>query len=256
MLMLVTNRSDLQRSLDIPLADGTQIRELVQPGETRQIREINPYDVNVDLLTRQLVAQRELDVSFAEESNDLIRLSVPFLDAVAASTTSNITLTGLQTVDGVALSGGDRVLVKDQSNPADNGIYVVSSGSWSRAPDALKPYSMLFTSGGATYEGDAFVLTSTVTTIGVDPVTWTEFAGSGNGGTTEVQLAKRIDETMDGLTIYIGEAQPGTADTTAAWRIKRITFIGPEDTDLNIEWAAGASDFVHSWSNRLSLLYS
>lgn len=57
-------------------------------------------------------------------------------DAVRAATTANITLSGLQTIDGISLSAGDRVLVKDQSTGANNGIYVVASGAWSRSTDA------------------------------------------------------------------------------------------------------------------------
>jgi hypothetical protein len=56
--------------------------------------------------------------------------------AVTAATTGNITLSGTQTVDGVGLIAGDRVLVKDQSTSAQNGIYVAAIGSWSRASDA------------------------------------------------------------------------------------------------------------------------
>jgi hypothetical protein len=46
-----------------------------------------------------------------------------------ATSGSNITLSGTQTVDGVALSVGNRVLVKDQTTTSQNGIYVVSSGA-------------------------------------------------------------------------------------------------------------------------------
>lgn len=52
-----------------------------------------------------------------------------------AATTANITLSGEQTIDGIAVVADDRVLVKDQSTAAENGIYVVSSGSWTRAKD-------------------------------------------------------------------------------------------------------------------------
>jgi hypothetical protein len=51
------------------------------------------------------------------------------------ATIGNITLDGLQTVDGIALAAGDRVLVKAQTNTAQNGVYVVSTGLWTRAPD-------------------------------------------------------------------------------------------------------------------------
>jgi phage-related tail fiber protein len=52
------------------------------------------------------------------------------------ATTANITLSGTQTIDGVAVIAGDRVLVKNQSTPANNGIYVASASTWSRATDA------------------------------------------------------------------------------------------------------------------------
>jgi len=52
-----------------------------------------------------------------------------------AGTTAAITLSGLQTVDGVVLAAGDRVLVKNQSAAVDNGIWIVQTGTWSRAPD-------------------------------------------------------------------------------------------------------------------------
>lgn len=55
---------------------------------------------------------------------------------VKAATTANITLSGAQTIDGISCVAGDRVLVKDQSTTANNGIYIVASGSWTRATDA------------------------------------------------------------------------------------------------------------------------
>jgi phage-related tail fiber protein len=57
-------------------------------------------------------------------------------DTVRAATTANIVLSGTLTVDGVALAAGDRILVKDQTQTSDNGIYVVASGAWTRAVDA------------------------------------------------------------------------------------------------------------------------
>lgn len=56
--------------------------------------------------------------------------------SVRAATTANIALTGEQTIDGVAVVAGDRVLVKDQTAGAENGIYVAAAGAWSRAEDA------------------------------------------------------------------------------------------------------------------------
>ena len=50
-------------------------------------------------------------------------------DAVLVATTANITLSGTQTIDGIAVSADDRVLVKDQSTGSQNGIYACASGS-------------------------------------------------------------------------------------------------------------------------------
>jgi hypothetical protein len=56
--------------------------------------------------------------------------------SVRAATTANITLSGTQTIDGIALVAGDRVLVKDQTTASTNGIYVVSATAWGRSADA------------------------------------------------------------------------------------------------------------------------
>jgi phage-related tail fiber protein len=55
---------------------------------------------------------------------------------VRVATTANITLSGIQTIDGVAVIVGDRVLVKNQTAGSENGIYIVASGVWVRAADA------------------------------------------------------------------------------------------------------------------------
>lgn len=57
--------------------------------------------------------------------------------SVLAATTANIVLSGIQTVDGELLPAGARVLVKEQAQAKDNGIYVVpAAGAWKRAQDA------------------------------------------------------------------------------------------------------------------------
>lgn len=57
-------------------------------------------------------------------------------NAVRVATTGNITLSGTQTIDGIALSVSDRVFVKSQTAPEENGIYVVAAGAWARSADA------------------------------------------------------------------------------------------------------------------------
>lgn len=64
-----------------------------------------------------------------------LKTSVAIKAPCRVATTANITLSGLQTVDGVSVVAGDRVLVKDQSDASENGIYDASAGAWTRAAD-------------------------------------------------------------------------------------------------------------------------
>ncbi|MCK5446340.1 MAG: hypothetical protein KAI73_12005, partial [Rhodospirillaceae bacterium] len=54
---------------------------------------------------------------------------------VKAATTENIALSAAQTIDGISVVAGDRVLVKDQTTGTEDGIYLVQTGTWSRAKD-------------------------------------------------------------------------------------------------------------------------
>ncbi|MGE8068316.1 phage tail protein [Pseudomonas sp. NPDC089569] len=70
---------------------------------------------------------------------DYVAAELGKLDAkqsVRVATTVNIALSASQTIDGVAVVAGDRVLVKNQTQAKDNGLYVVANGMWSRAADA------------------------------------------------------------------------------------------------------------------------
>lgn len=113
--------------------------------------------------------------------------AVQGLDAkasVRAATTANITLSGTQTIDGVAVSVGNRVLVKNQSSAAENGIYVVASGSWTRTDDAstwdelVSAYT--FVEQGTANGDNGFTCTvNTGGTLGSTAVTWVQFSGAG-----------------------------------------------------------------------------
>ncbi|MCU7250326.1 phage tail protein [Pseudomonas koreensis] len=83
-------------------------------------------DPAVVLATREYVDSRILE--------ELSKLDVK--QSVRAATTTNVALVGLQTIDGVALVAGERVLVKNQAAAKDNGPYVVAVGAWARAKDA------------------------------------------------------------------------------------------------------------------------
>lgn len=56
-------------------------------------------------------------------------------EPVRVASTGELVLSGLQTVDGVALAANDRVLVKNQANGTENGIYIAAADAWERAED-------------------------------------------------------------------------------------------------------------------------
>lgn len=66
---------------------------------------------------------------------DGMTTSVAVKPPCITATNAAITLSGEQQVGGVPVVEGDRVLVKNQTDTTTNGIYIVSTGDWTRAPD-------------------------------------------------------------------------------------------------------------------------
>jgi len=172
--------------------------------------------------------------------------------SVRAATTTDITLSGTQTVDGVVLVAGNRVLVKNQTNASQNGIYVVSASTWTRAIDAeangeLTAGSFTFVEEG-TYNSDSgwVISTNGEIVIGTDNIAWTQFSGTGSySASNGVQLigtnfsAKVDDSTIavvsgslkvkDGLTLVtpnIGVATGTSLDLTGNLTAGNATFGG------------------------------
>ena len=108
--------------------------------------------------------------------------------SVVATTTGNITLSGLATQSGgdwtTSLTAGDRVLVKNQTAEADNGIYVADASTWTRSTDADTWNDLIsaftFVQTGATQADTGWVCTVDAGgTLGTTPITWTQFSGAG-----------------------------------------------------------------------------
>jgi len=105
---------------------------------------------------------------------------------VAASTANVVIATGtLLTIDGVTTVAGDRVLLKDQTLPAQNGIYTAAVGAWIRVTDmdSTSPIdefngAATFVLGGTANADIAYNMTSAVSTVDTDAVTWVPFSGT------------------------------------------------------------------------------
>lgn len=132
-------------------------------------------------------------------------------EAVRVATTANITLSAPQTIDGISVIAGNRVLVKDQTLSQNNGIYVVAAGAWTRATDfdSLSPVDEINKAYVPVQEGTAnagklYVQSGNVSTLGVDPITFIFFNSVsgiiGGDGITVSGSNVSIDHDGEGLT--------------------------------------------------------
>jgi hypothetical protein len=114
---------------------------------------------------------------------DSLALGISWKQPVNAATTANITLSGAQTIDAVSVVAGDRVLVKDQTAQADNGIYVAAVGAWSRSPDADTYDEMIsalvFVESGGQAGAAFYCPIQPGGTLGVTAITWNNFSVGG-----------------------------------------------------------------------------
>lgn len=141
---------------------------------------------------------------------------------VRVATTAAITLSGEQTIDGVAVVSGDRVLVKNQSSGAENGVYDANTGTWTRAVDFngqrdVVSGTRVYVAAGSSNGGAEFVLSNSgAVTIGTTALTFTAitapasattFTPTGTGGNLTT-LQERFDKTY-----YVSEFTAGGGKT-------------------------------------------
>lgn len=108
---------------------------------------------------------------------------ITWKQAVKCSTTANHALSGTSNVDGVTIPAGTRVLVRFQTAPAENGIYITASGAWSRASDADTAAeveaSTILVQNGTLYKQTQWTQSNAIATLGTDAVSYAQISGAG-----------------------------------------------------------------------------
>lgn len=140
--------------------------------------------------------------------------------SVRTISTANITLSGTQTVNGVALIANDRILVAGQTLSQNNGIYVVAAGAWARAADANTSAKVtagmyvLVTEG--TQADSAWVLVSDdVIVLGTTPLTFSQFSGVGLAAQTATNTSNIATKADKATTLTAGAGLTGGGDLSA-----------------------------------------
>ena len=146
------------------------------------------------------------------------------------ATTANITLSGLQAIDGYTTLAGDRVLVKNQTTSSQNGIYLASASAWTRATDmdvwaeVAGAYTVILNGGQA--DTGWVCNASTTGTIGTTAMPWVQFSGSATyyAGTGLTLASNTFSITNTGVTAasYGSASQTLTATVNAQGQLTSL----------------------------------
>ena len=234
--------------LEDATADATASKLVIRDG-SGNFKAATPTD-SAHVATKGYVdsARQGLDV----KASSRVATTVPVLLASG--------LENGDTVDGVVLATGDRVLVKDQSTASENGIYVVqASGAAVRADDfdssaKVTTGAFTFIAEGTTNGDQGFVLTTNDTiTLGTTGLTFTQFSGTGqieagdalskSGNTINVNVGTGIEVHSDALRIKSDAAGDGLGYTAGVISVNVGANTGLEITSdsVGIKLDAGIS---------------
>lgn len=147
---------------------------------------------------------------------------------VAAS--SNITLSGLQTIDSISLAAGDRVLVYGQTTSSENGVYAASAGAWAREPD---------------FDGERDVVLGTQVPVAAGTVlVGYVFRVSAVGAIGTDALSFEIAHTPSG--VYTAGDAINTARATVASHATTADIWGAAGNEINFTGTASVSTFPNA----------
>jgi hypothetical protein len=235
-------------------------------------------DAGMDLASHKITSLAN-PVNSTDAANkayvDSVATGLTVKSAARVATTGNITLSGTQTIDGIAVVASDRVLVKNQTTASQNGLYVVSAGAWTRATDA--DVSAEVTSGmyclvtsGSVNGGQGWILTTpNPITLNTTSLTFAQFSSSASyvqgtgivisGNTvsldttySDTRYINTTGDTMSGALAMGGNVITGLGTPTAATDATTKTYVDTAvaaklaRSDLKLLSFSGDADVVVS----------
>lgn len=159
----------------------------VQPSDVITAFGYTPANVAGDTFTGPVYLSQAPQAGLEAATKayvDAVAQGVAVKASARVATTGNIALTGIQTIDGVLLQVGDRVVVKNQTDIQDNGVYEVGAGAWSRTTDAdasdeLEGAFVFVSEGTINASTGWFQSTPAPITVGTTDIVWSQFSGAG-----------------------------------------------------------------------------
>ena len=238
---------------DIPSIAHTKISDFDAGVRTNRLDQMAAPTGAVSLNSQKItgLADPTADADAANKGYvDGVAQGLDVKDSVVATTTANGTLSTAfangQSIDGVTLQTGDRILIKNQSTASQNGIYNVNaSGAPSRATDMATggnaAGAFVFVEQGTVNAENGFVCTSDTgsAVVGTNNLTFAQFSGAGqiiagdgldksgntlsvdlkaNGGLVieSTEIAVKLDASSITGTLAIGDGGTGATTATAA----------------------------------------
>lgn len=139
---------------------------------------------------------KTLAIGFPQTDGTVVERLIAFLDQidsinlkapVKAATTANIVLSGLPVLDGIQIADKDAVLVWNQTNPVENGIWIANAGNWSRRTDSKGNFesaetAVVYVKEGATWGDMEFNQINDSVNVGTSALVWTPRSSSNVDG--------------------------------------------------------------------------
>jgi hypothetical protein len=186
---------------------------------------------------------------------DAVAQGLDIKGSVKALSDANVTLSGEQTVDGISLTDGNRVLLTGQTTASENGIWIVRTSTWERPVDFAAGISaagaFCFVEEGTSYADSGWVCTSDSGSdvVGTNNLAFTQFSGAGS-----ISAGAGLEKTGNTLSVKSSDLLSGGSAEVDGDKIDidySPTNYTPDTTPAEVDTAAQLSAHLAGIDNAL-----